>query len=457
MKEIPADLTTSNPREIALAVLFNFRNPETDASRLLHELLRRGRVRGADARLATELSLGVLRRRSLLDSILESLTRKPWRRTPPIVRDILRLGAYQVLFTDRVPAHAAVNEAVDLALRWTNRGHAALVNAVLRKIAERGKALLPERPANPAEWPRFYSHPPWLVRYLLKHYPEDEVERLLEWNNSTPEIMLRANLLRTSAEQLAKRLEAEGLRVERVGEPTPEAVALAGMVGDIGEAAWFTEGLATVQDGAAQLIARFVEPRPGEKIADWCAAPGGKTTHLAELTGDRASILALDTDGGRLAQVAIQCERLGIGSVKPHELRPELSDWLAANPADAVLVDVPCTGLGTIQRHPDIRWRRKERHLERSARLQEEILEAAARCVRPGGRLVYSTCTLGPVENEQVVERFLERHPRFRRATPEETADDVVRPFLDERGDLRTWPPEHGTDGFYAAKLVREE
>ncbi|KPL09429.1 hypothetical protein AMJ85_06625, partial [candidate division BRC1 bacterium SM23_51] len=195
-------------------------------------------------------------------------------------------------------------------------------------------------------------------------------------------------------------------------------------------------------------------PRPNERIVDWCAAPGGKTTHLAELSGDRAHILALDIDADRLAQVAIHAERLGLRSVRTYHLRPELIEWLAGNPADAVLVDAPCTALGTIQRHPDIRWRRRRKDFERSARLQSEILDAAARCVAPGGRLVYSTCTLGPIENEKVVEQFLADHTRFERAGPAEAANPAARPFLDAQGDLRTWPPEHGISGFYAAKLI---
>jgi 16S rRNA (cytosine967-C5)-methyltransferase len=306
-----------------------------------------------------------------------------------------------------------------------------------------------------SEWPRFYSHPAWLVQYFLAHYPAERVAALLEWNNRTPALMLRANRLRTSAEQLAEHLCTASCEIARVGWPTPESLTVAGAIGDLTEADWFVEGLATVQDGAAQLIAHLLAPRPDERIVDWCAAPGGKTTHLAELSDDRAHILALDVDEERLAQVAVQAERLGLRSVRTYPLRPELVEWLASEPADAVLVDAPCTGLGTIQRHPDIRWRRKSRNIETAARLQSEILDAAARCVAPGGRLVYSTCTLGPVENEQVIERFLIAHPQFERAKPEATADPAVRPFVDARGDLHTWPPEHDVDGFYAAKIIR--
>ena len=490
MKEVPLDLTSSNPREIALVVLSHLHDRSTNATRLLHDLLRRGAVHGADARLATELSLGVLRRRSRLDAVLEPMTRRPWNRTPPLVRDLLRLGAYQMLFMDRIPVHAAVNESVVLARCWTTPGQTALVNAVLRRLAAQKEQAIghgvwgmetarerrelwvgqSENGGHPpkADWPVFYSHPAWLVKYLLSHYPAEQVAALLEWNNRTPMLMLRANRLRTTAEQLAEQLVTQGHEVipnpkskiqnpkSRIGWPTSESLTLTGAIGDLSDAGWFNEGLATVQDGAAQLIAHFVAPRPDERIVDWCAAPGGKTTHLAELSDDRARILALDVDAERLAQVAVQVERLGLRSVQTYLLRPDLIAWLADNPADAVLVDAPCTGLGTIQRHPDIRWRRKMRDLERSARLQSEILDAAAHCVARGGRLVYSTCTLGPVENERVIEQFLAGHPQFERANPLETADPLVRPFLDERGDLRTWPPEHGLDGFYAAKLVRK-
>jgi len=497
MKDIPPDLASSNPREIALAVLEHFLDRDTDAGQLLHDLLRRGEVHGADARLATELTLGVLRQRSHLDALLETMTHRPWKKTPPTVRNVLRLGAYQLLFLDRIPAHAAVNESVALARRWTSAGHAALVNAILRRLSKsRG-----ERPetgggtevraeteraregrggdagslfshpspltSDPSSWPVFYSHPPWLVQYCLAHFPAERVAALLEWNNQTPTLMLRANRLRVTAEQLAERLIAPGCEAvsprhpalgalhSAIGWPTPESLALTGAIGDVSSANWFAEGLATVQDGAAQLIAHFVGPQPDERIVDWCAAPGGKSTHLAELGDDRAHILALDVAQERLAQVAVQAERLGLQSIKTYLLRPDLMSWLESHPADAILVDAPCTGLGTIQRHPDIRWRRKPKDLERSARLQLEILDAAARCVAPGGRLVYSTCTLGPVENEQAIERFLARHPQFERADPTEATDPVVRPFLNERGDLHTWPPQDRLDGFYAARLMR--
>jgi len=463
MKEIPADLVSTNPREIALVVLAHFLDPETDASRLLHDLLRRGGVRGADARLATDLALGVLRQRGRLDAALEPMARRPWKRTPPIVRDLLRLGAYQMLFLDRIPAHAAVNESVELARRWATPGHAALVNAILRWITRESpgpasasvpvneKALPPQ-----ADWPRFYSHPPWLVQYFLEQYPAEPVAALLEWDNRTPALMLRANRLRTTPEQLAERLAGEGCEVARVGWPAPESLTVTGPVGDVASADWFLEGLATVQDGAAQLIARLLSPRPGERIVDWCAAPGGKSTHLAELSDDQAHILALDVDPQRLSQVAIQAERLGLRSVRTDLLRPERVEGLTREPADAVLVDAPCTGLGTIQRHPDIRWRRKLKDIERSTKLQSEILAAAARCVAPRGRLVYSTCTLGRAENERVVEQFLASHPEFERADPSGGSDPVVRPFLNARGELHTWPPQHGLDGFYAARLIRE-
>ncbi len=473
MKPIPAAWTTSDPREIALAVLQHFQNRDTDASQLLHDLLRRGDVHGADARLATELAMGVLRRRVQLDAILKRMTHRPWSQTPPVVRDILRLGAYQMLFMDRIPAHAAVNESVALARRWAGKNPAGLVNAILRHLAaERCKKEEAKDKrldgkggrAEPAkELAQRYSHPVWLVKYLLEHYRAERVEALLEWNNRTPTLMLRANRLRIESAALAERLAKSGLTVSRVGWPVPESLWLEGPVGDIASAEWYRQGLATVQDGAAQLIAHLVAPRPGERIIDWCAAPGGKTTHLAELSDDRAEILALDVNPRRLDQVALHAHRLGLRSI--HTLctcQLEEADGAdtrshspALAPADAVVVDAPCSGLGTIQRHPDIRWRRRMRDVQRAAQLQLKILSRAAQHVAPGGRLIYSTCTLGPVENEQVVEYFLAAHPHFARTDAGLPAEAYLQSFFDSRGDLRTWPPEHHLDGFYAARLIR--
>ncbi|MCX8036303.1 MAG: 16S rRNA (cytosine(967)-C(5))-methyltransferase RsmB [Candidatus Sumerlaeia bacterium] len=479
MKPIPADWTTSNPREIALAVLQHFQDRDTDASQLLHDLLRRGGLHGADSRLATELTMGVLRRRMQLDAILKRMTRRPWSQTPPIVRDILQLGAYQMLFMDRIPPHAAVNESVALARRWAGKNPAGLVNAILRRLAVehgkeevRGKTLETrdkgvEGEGIKAGWAkelaRRFSHPLWLVNYLLSYYSADQTEALLEWNNQTPALMLRVNRRRIEAAALAEQLAASGLTVSRIGWPVPESLFLEGPVGDIASAEWYRQGLATVQDGAAQLIAHWVAPRPGERILDWCAGPGGKTTHLAELSDDRAEILALDVDARRLEQVALHAQRLGLRSIQTLCIRPsETANGADAPPhspafapADAVLVDAPCSGLGTIQRHPDIRWRRTMRDIQRAAQRQLEILSRAAQHVAPGGRLIYSTCTLGPIENEDVVERFLAAHPHFARADARFHTEPYLQPFLDSRGDLRTWPPEHHLDGFYAAKMVR--
>lgn len=454
MKKLPADLKTLNPREAALVVLHHFEAPHTDAGALLHERLESGGITGADARLATELALGTIRRRSSLDNLLKPLLKAPWNKTQRILRDILRLGAYQLTAMDRIPARAAVNESVELARRWATARGAAMVNAVLRRLADQPVS---EAPADPprAHWARHFSHPEWLIKYLLDEHTPDEVRALLDWNNRAPSVFLRANLRATTTEQLAARLSAEGAKIGRVGSPTPEAVEVLGGMGEMVAAGWMRQGEATVQDAAAQLVARFLAPRPGERIVDWCAAPGGKSTHLAELSDDRAKILALDVDADRLTQVAGHAERLGLKSVRTYNLRPELIDWLAQEPADAILVDAPCAGLGTIQRHPDIRWRRKPQDPERSARLQGEILHAAARCVAPGKRLIYSTCTVGRTENEQVIERFLKRHRGFRRAGRDLSIDPSVLPYLDDQGDLHTWPPEHGMDGFYAARLVR--
>ncbi len=382
-----------------------------------------------DRALATELAYGATRWRLRLDFELNARMHQPLSKLPAPIRNILRLGLYQLRFMDRIPPYAAVGEAVAQARQHGHPGTAGLVNAVLRRAAAE------EAPPSP-NLATQYSHPHWLVDRWLARLGRQEAEALMAADNQPPRVALRTNLLRTTVEQLIASLAAEGVPAVP-GRHAPEAVVLQG--GAVPDLAALAGGLCTVQDEASMLAARALDPQPGWICLDVAAAPGGKATHLAELMQDEGIVLANDLEPARAKLVQAAARRLGLRSVRVRaaDARTLPKNW--AGRCDGVLADVPCTGLGTLARRPDLRWRKTEADLKSLPPLQAQLLEAAAACVKPGGRLVYSTCSTEPEENEAVVAAFLQSH-----------AD-----FGAEAHFARLWPQRDGCDGFFIARLKR--
>jgi 16S rRNA (cytosine967-C5)-methyltransferase len=359
------------------------------------------------------------------------------------------MTAYQLVFLERVPAFAAVNDAVTLAPRAP--GVSAFVNAVLRSFARRGpREREPAPPRDPGEALAVRcSFPTWIAERWVARYGRQDAESLMRALNERPPLTLRANRLRTTRDALARRLaDDDGLDC-RPTRLAPEGLVV-GPGGDPGDWRAFADGDFAVQDEASMLIARLLAPEAGSTIADVCAAPGTKTTHLAELMDNRGRIIALDREPTRLARVGEAAARLGISIVETRAgaveaLAPELH---AA--CDGVLVDAPCSNLGVVRRNPEVKWRRQPSDLAVASRRQSEILRAAATMVRPGGRLVYATCSLEPEENDAVARAFLAATPDFRADPP----DHFPLP-LDADGWLRCLPHRHGTDGFSAVRFRR--
>lgn len=438
----------SQARFEALKILVRVEGDRAFADIALEHALERAALEPRDAALCTEIVYGTLRWQRHLDWRLAAHLHRPLARLDPWVRALLRLTAYQVLFLDRVPRWAAVDEAVSLAkLKSRVPGPAEFVNAVLRALTRAPGA--PALPADPVEAAGVrWSYPDWIVARWLARYGAAEAEALMAASNERPRIALRANRLRIDREALAARLRDEDLAETRPSELAPEGLVLEkGAAARLGP---FAEGWCTVQDEASMLIARLLDPRPGETVADTCAAPGTKATHLAELMDNRGRLIAFDPQAARLALLDRGAARLGISIVQSHvggaaALAPR---W--AGRCDRVLVDAPCSNLGVLRRNPEVKWRRTEDDLRRLRQKQRTILDAAAAMVKPGGRLVYATCSPEPEENEDVVEPFLESHGEW--------AVDVPEQFpvpLDARGMLRLFPHRHGTDAFTAVRLRR--
>ena len=423
----------------------------TFADSALEAELTSKRLDARDAALATELAYGTLRWQRYLDWILAPHSRRRLASLDPRVRVLLRMTAYQIAFLERVPAFAAVNDAVTLAPRAP--GVSAFVNAVLRSFARRGpREREPAPPRDPSDALGVRcSFPTWIVERWVARFGREDAESLMRALNERPPLTLRANRLRTTRDELGERLATENGLEWHPTRLAPEGLVV-GPGGAPGEWRAFVEGGFAVQDEASMLIARLLAPEPGSTVADVCAAPGTKTTHLAELMDNRGRILAFDREPARLARVNEAATRLGISIIETREGPVErLAPGFAAA-CDGVLVDAPCSNLGVLRRNPDVKWRRQPSDLVLASRRQSEILAAAATLVRPGGRLVYATCSLEPEENDDVVRAFLAAKPAFFVDPP----GDGRLP-LDAGGWLRCLPHRHGTDGFSAVRFRRSE
>lgn len=397
------------------------------------------RLEDADRRLAHELAAGVLRSRTDLDARLQPLVHRGWSSVSAELRDVLRLGAYQLSVLDRIPPHAAVSTTVELARDALGEKAARFTNAILRGIG--GRAAPPAESGDPAAWlAATHSHPPWLVRRWLARFGPDATAALLERNNARPGLTLQP--ARASLEELQRKLWEGGIAARR-------APFESGLVLDSArptDLPGYADGTFVVQDGAQSLVARFAAPPAGATIYDACAAPGGKSIALGRAAG---RIVAADLRMERVSRLASNLRRAGTGRESP-VVATAMAPPLRA--VDLVLLDAPCLGTGTFARHPDARWRVAPEALTRLAAQQRELLDGVAPVVRPGGWLVYATCSLEPEENEEQVNAFLARHPEFHRDPPA----DFPRELLSPAGDLTLLPHQHGLDGAFAARLQKD-
>lgn len=437
-----------NARETALRVLVSCRTNGAWADAALKAQISRDRLSGADAALCSRIVYGVMQNQMLLDYYIGAYcSQKPDHLQPPLL-DILRIGAYQILYLDKVPDSAAVNESVNLT-RMAKRGQASgLVNAVLRKISQ-NKANLPEIPGRDSE--KYlsvrYSHPKWLVKKLISVLGYEEAERFLAANNEVAPMTVQMNPLKTTEEALCEELQAAGVTV-KPHDWLSGCLELSG-TGDLMSLPAFRAGKFLVQDPAARLVSLVAGIQPGEKILDVCAAPGGKSFSAAFAMGDRGEIYACDLHENKLVRIRESAERLGISCIQTTAAdgRKQIPEWVDG--FDTVLVDAPCSGLGIIRKKPDTRYKKAD-DLFTLPVIQAAILENAATYVRPGGTLVYSTCTILPEENEQVTLAFLAEHPEFCME-----AFTLPEPIGACEGQLTLWPQRHNTDGFYICRMKR--
>lgn len=405
-----------------------------------------------DRALAGEIATGTLRWQGAFDHVIELFAGRPPARLDPEILAILRLSMFQLLHLDRVPAAAVVNDAVELAGKAGKRSASGFVNALLRRVS-RERAHLPLPAGPPIEFLAItLSHPRWLAARWLSRHGAAAAEAWERFDNAPAPLTIRANTLRTTREALALALRDAGV------ETTPARFAAQGLIVASGNPLLTTlahAGAFFVQDETSQLVGEFAGAAPGECVLDACASPGGKTTQMAAAIGGSGLIVAADVRGRRLELLSRTVGESGAARVRIVQANARASPPFH-DIFDLVLVDAPCSGLGTIRRDPDVRWRRAEKDLAALATAQTEMLTQLGAVVRPGGRLVYSTCSSEPEENEAVVAAFLDRHPAFRRDTPSAfVRRRELAALLDADGALKTLPFRDGLEAFYAALLVK--
>jgi 16S rRNA (cytosine967-C5)-methyltransferase len=440
-----------SPRQLAFLALKDIYHRQAYTDIALDRVLRQHQLKSVDRGLLSELVYGIVRRKRTLDALIDQLGKKKAEQQPPELRIIFQIGLYQLRYLDQIPPSAAVNTTVELAkINGLNKLR-GVVNGVLRtylRQAEKKDPLI--LPSNPiSRLGVLHSFPDWIITIFHSQLDWGEIEQLCTWFNQPATIDLRINPLKTTLEEVKTKLSATGIKVAPIPN-LPQALRLIGSVGNIKQLPGFAEGWYSVQDSSAQLVSHFLNPQPGETIIDACAAPGGKTTHIAELMGDRGLIFGWDSHSKRLQKLQENLSRLQLNSVKVETVDSSKSDKFN-HQADRVLVDAPCSGLGTLHKRPDIRWRQNPEKIKELSQLQTKILDNASKGVKQGGKLVYATCTLNPVENEEIIRNFLQTHADWKIEIPQ---DNLMPNFLvTPEGMIKVFPHRHQMDGFFMVKL----
>ena len=430
---------STNAREVALEVLTVCRKADAWVDGALKSALSRAGLDSRDAAFAARLTYGVVQNRMLLDFRIGKYCKTGIRDLEPVILDILRIGACQILLMDRVPPSAAVNQAVEMAKGHHRTRAAGLVNAILRNLIREKDTLPPVTDLSIQ-----YSHPQWLVDTYITLLGREEAERTLAENNRPVPMTIQRNPLRVSRDDLEAELPT--------AEPhpwLPDCYTLSG-VGDLEALPAFQAGNFFVQDAAAKLVSLVSGCRSGDRVIDVCAAPGGKSFAMAMAMEDQGEILSCDIHANKLRQVEQGAARLGIRCIRTGQADGRALREGLVQTADVVVCDVPCSGLGIIRKKPDIRYKRPE-DLTGLPAIQGAILANAANYVKPGGVLIYSTCTILPAENGQVVEAFLQKAPHFRKEP-----FSLPGPVGETAGEITLWPQRHQTDGFYICKLRKQ-
>ncbi|WP_301108926.1 16S rRNA (cytosine(967)-C(5))-methyltransferase RsmB [Sporosarcina sp.] len=434
-----------NVRDAALSILMDIENEQAFSNLLLHKTIELYDLPQKDRALLTELTYGTLQQQMTLDYYLAPFVRgklQPW------VRQLLRLSVYQIVYLSKIPEHAVVNEAVKIANKRGHKGVSSMVNGILRSILREGVPSLDEIEDPITRISIETSHPEWLIKRWIEQYGVEEATAIAVINNLPPVTTARINSTKTNRGEVIGLLKKEGV-LASPGNLTEGSIQVES--GNLASTEAYKQGLLTVQDESSMLPGLALQAEPGMNVLDMCAAPGGKTTHIAERMKDDGEVQAHDLHPHKLRLIEQNAKRLGLTSIRTHsgDSRELLSTYEPQS-FDRVLVDAPCSGLGVIRRKPEIKYKKTLQDIENLASIQKDLLQVASQLVKKGGRLVYSTCTIDKTENQEIVEWFLQQQPDF---------ELVPLDILGEKSDrdvVQVLPHQYESDGFFVAALQRK-
>lgn len=453
-------MNQKNPRDIALKLLIRLNKKDEFSENILDRTFKEYQeIDLRDRAFISNIVQGVIRWRLRLDWIIERMSEVQLKKINPIVQNILRIAIYQIIFLDRVPDSAAINEAVIQSKKTQPAYVVAFVNAILRNICRQKKRGIPY-PDRYKDAEKFlsiyYSYPLWLVRKWVRELSFESTEALLDAGNRIPWTAVRVNLLKTEKKELLMHLSDNGIQAKPSGAP-PECLIIDKFRGRLDNTNFYKDGLLQIQGQASQIISHLLNPSQGELILDLCSGAGIKSTHLAMLMGNTGKIIALDINHVKLIGVLENSGRLGARLIIPiqADASNNLCRLFRTRYFKKILLDVPCSGLGTISRHPDIKWRKKEKDIGRLSLLQRKLLEEATSLLDVNGLLLYVTCTISNEENEELIKNFLKTHTDFSLVDLSKIVPEWCSKYIDSEGFFRTYPHIHGMEGFFGALITR--
>lgn len=446
--------TTDNPREIALKILYEVDVKNAYSNISLKQHLKDTSLKSVDRALVTQLVYGVIKNKSRIDWILSNFSKTPIRKMSPWVLNILRLGIYQIVYLDKIPQSASVNESVKLGKKYGHKKIGGFINAILRNIIRAPeKDLQPDKKDGIDFMAIHYSHPKWLVEKWVKEFGVDFTINLLKKNNEAPCISIRTNTLKISREKLLQLLREDGILAEE-GKWCPEAIIVK-HISNIQQNQYFQKGFFQVQDQSSMLVGHVLDPQAGQSVLDACAAPGGKTTHIAQKMNNKGKIIARDIYDHKLSLMKDSMDRLGISNIKLENFNALDLDLNLIDQVDKVLLDAPCSGLGIIRRKPDLKWNKNLEDISAITSLQFKILENVAHYVKKDGTIVYSTCTINPEENLDLIKSFLDQNPSFQLVPITPISKKMEKHQEIQKGYLQVFPNIDEIDGFFISKMQR--
>ena len=442
-----------NVRETALELLETIEKNQSYSNLLLHHAIEKNHLPAKDIGLLTELTYGTLQRKMTLDYYLQPFL-KNGKKVENWVLQLLRLAVYQMVYLDKIPDHAAIFEAVEIAKKRGHKGIAAMVNGVLRSIQREGLPSVEEIADPLVRLSLETSHPEWLIRRWSEQFGLEKTKEMAEVNLTAPTQTARVNTAKTTRQECLDRLEAEGYLVEK--SPIIP-VAIRSLKGNLAASAVFKEGLITIQDESSMLVAYALGAEENETILDACAAPGGKSTHIAEKMQNTGKVVSLDLHEHKVKLINDNASRLGLKNIQPLTMdSKKVSEQFERESFDRILLDAPCSGLGVMRRKPDMKYTKTENDLFQLSKIQTELLAAVAPLLKKGGVLVYSTCTVDQQENENVVATFLKENPEFAGDLQvKNRMPEAIQPLI-HGFDLQIFPQDFSSDGFYIACLRKK-